>query len=239
MSLSLLLASPMVARISETLRLHFLCPIELPAWLILQNGPCLLPIPWFMWCGPEILSLVLFGFYRWPWPRSTEHRLGEQKPLYDRPLQSQGGDTVEAHRRGEPRNLIHFRQRSVGLDSKDTHGSNRRVERVEELAIAADRDVKVRGVFRVACDDRGRGERGQCPALADRKSGDVRATGIRCVDKSAIRSDCIPAVGVAVGRQTLRDSGKPSVRKHCVGRDCRNGGTRLRNNQLSIGSEPP
>ena len=94
--------------------------------------------------------------------------LVEQKPLYDRPLQSQGGDTVEAHRRGEPRNLIHFRQRSVGLDGKDTHGSDRRVERVEELAIAADRDVEVRGVFRIACDDRGRGQRGQGPALADR-----------------------------------------------------------------------
>jgi hypothetical protein len=30
-------------------------------WLILQKGPCLLPIYWFMWCGPEILSLALFG----------------------------------------------------------------------------------------------------------------------------------------------------------------------------------
>jgi hypothetical protein len=89
------------------------------------------------------------------------------------PLQLQCSDTVEAYRRGEAGNLVHFRQRSVGLDGKDTHGSDRRVKRVYELAIAADRDVEVCGVFRVACDNRGRGERGQGAALADRKSGDV------------------------------------------------------------------
>jgi hypothetical protein len=26
-----------------------------------QKGPCLLPFYWFMCCGPEILSLALFG----------------------------------------------------------------------------------------------------------------------------------------------------------------------------------
>src|SRR5580698_2025847 len=51
----------MLARISGTLRLHLLYPVVLPVWLILQNGPCLLPIYWFLWCGPEILSLALFG----------------------------------------------------------------------------------------------------------------------------------------------------------------------------------
>src|ERR1700723_4580155 len=100
------------------------------------------------------------------------------------PLRLQCSDAVEAHRRGKPRNLIHFLQRSVGLDGKDTHRSGHRVERVEELAIAAGRDVKVRGVLRVGGDDRGRVERGQCAVLANRKSGDVRSTGIRCIDKS-------------------------------------------------------
>src|SRR6202789_3857491 len=94
-------------------------------------------------------------------------------------LQLQCSDPVEAHRRGEPRNLIHFLQRSVRLDGKDTHGSDHRVERVEELAIAAGRDVKVRGIRRVACDNRGRVKRGQCAVLADRKSGDVGRTGER------------------------------------------------------------
>ena len=89
------------------------------------------------------------------------------------PLQLQCSDTVEAHRRGEPRNLIHFLQCSVGLDGKDTHGAGHRVERVEELAITADRDVEVGGVLWIACDDRGLVERGQGAALADRKSGDV------------------------------------------------------------------
>jgi len=89
------------------------------------------------------------------------------------PSQLQCSDTVEAHRSGEAGNFVHFRQRSVGLDGKDTHGTDCRVERVDELAIAADRDVEVCGVCRVACDDRGRGERSQGAALADRKSGDV------------------------------------------------------------------
>src|ERR1700733_7689249 len=51
----------MVARLSGTLRLHLLYPVVLPVWLILQKGPCLLPIYWFMRCGPEMLSLALFG----------------------------------------------------------------------------------------------------------------------------------------------------------------------------------
>lgn len=42
------LVQPMVARISGTLRPHFLYPVVLPVWLILQNDPCLLLIPCLM-----------------------------------------------------------------------------------------------------------------------------------------------------------------------------------------------
>jgi hypothetical protein len=132
----------------------------------------------------------------------------------------ESSDSVEADGRWKVAGLTETGEGAIGLiDGEDANVSGLRVNGVDEFSVGADGDVHIVTAGRVVAED-GPGDGGEGAVFVDVETGDVVTAGVRDVNPSSVRGDCIPTVAGREGWKAVGDGGNGAVGVDFVGGDC-------------------
>src|ERR1700722_10158638 len=129
------------------------------------------------------------------------------------------GDAVETDRLWKVPGLAEAGEGAVLLvDDEDADVSRLRVDGVDEFSVGADGYVHIVAAGGVVAEDCS-ADGGERAVFADVEAGDVVAAGVRDVNPSSVRSDCVPAVAGREGCKAVGDRGDGAVGFDLVGGD--------------------
>src|SRR5438067_1299128 len=142
-----------------------------------------------------------------------------QEWAFGRICWSESGDAVEADGLWKIAVLAEVGESAIVLiDGEDADVSGLRVDGVDESSVGADGDVDVVAAGKIVAEH-GSGDGGEAAVFTNVEAGDIVAAGVRDVDPSSVRSDCVPAVSGREGCEAVGDRGDGAVGVDLVGGD--------------------